>query len=65
MNIAAVGKKKKKWLDLNREVGNVVHQYIMSFEKGYGNFLVLEDASDKEAEESTWHQASDNLLPPN
>jgi hypothetical protein len=50
MNIAAVRKNKKILLELYREVGNVVHQYVTSLEKGYDAFLVLEVASDNEEE---------------
>jgi hypothetical protein len=46
------------------EVGNAVHKYITSVEKGYNDLLVLEVASDKE-EESTWRQAADSFLSPN
>jgi hypothetical protein len=43
----------------------VVHHYITSLQKGYDDFLVLEVATSVKEEESTWHQASDNLLSPN
>jgi hypothetical protein len=63
MNIAAVRKNKKIRIESYREVGDVVHQYVTSLEKGYDDFLVSEVASDEE-EESTWCHASDNLLSP-
>jgi hypothetical protein len=65
MNIASIRENKKNRMDSYRVVGDVVHHYITSLQKGYEAFLVSQVASDEE-EESTWHdQASDNLLLPN
>jgi hypothetical protein len=64
MNIASIRENKKNRLDSYTEVGDVVHHYTTSLQKGYDDFLVSEVASDEE-EESTWRQASDNLLSPN